>query len=152
VTFYGLLLFIHIFSAILGMGPGMTMTFVVTYSKPKTMAELKIAFRIRNGLHILTMVGGTLLLVTGLLMGVLNLTLFSQGWYLVSLLLFLIALSFGPFLLKPRSVPIKKLLATHKGASIPEEYELYSKRLFRLENLINLIFLVIIALMILKPF
>ena len=152
MTLYGLLLFIHIFSAILGMGPGMMMTFVVTYSKPGTMTELKTAFRIRNGLHILTMIGGTLLLLTGLLMGALNTALFSQGWYITSIILFLIALSFGPFLLKPRSTPIKKMLAAHQGETIPKEYEVYSKRLFRMENLINFIFLVIIALMILKPF
>ena len=48
------------------------MTFVVTSAKPKNMTELKHAFAIRNSLHILTMIGGVLLLVTGLIMGILN--------------------------------------------------------------------------------
>lgn len=152
MTLYGLLLFIHIFSAILGMGPGLVMTFVVKYSKANTMTELRTAFRIRNGLHILTMIGGTLLLLTGLLMGFLNSALFTQGWYITSFLLFLIALAFGPFLLKPRSAPIKELLANHKGEDIPQEYEELSRRLFHMENLVNIIFLIIITLMITKPF
>lgn len=152
MTFYGFLLFVHIFSAILGMGPGLVMTFVVKYSKASTMAELRTAFRIRNGLHILTMIGGTLLLLTGLLMGSLNTALFSQGWYVTSLILFLIALASGPLLLKPKSAPIKEILATHEGENVPEEYEELSKKLFSIENWLNLIFLIIIALMILKPF
>lgn len=152
MTFYELLVFIHVFSAILGMGPGLVMTFVVTSAKPKNMTELKHAFAIRNSLHILTMIGGVLLLVTGLIMGILNPYWFSQGWYITSLILYLIALSFGPFLLKPRSVPIKKLFKTYEGEEIPEEFYRLSKRLFQVEHVENLIFVVIITLMILKPF
>lgn len=152
MTFYELLVFIHIISAIIGMGPGLMMTFVVTRSKASNMAELRTAFRIRNGLHILTMVGGTLLLVTGLAMGFLNPYWFTQGWYILSLFLFLVALAFGPFLLKPRSKPIKKLLASHKGEEIPKEYDELSRKLFNVEHIENAIFLIIIALMILKPF
>lgn len=152
MSFYELLVFIHIFSAILGMGPGMVMTFVVTNSKASNMAELRTAYRIRNGLHILTMVGGTLLLLTGLIMGFLNTYLFTEGWYVLSLILFLVALAFGPFLLKPRSKPIKKLLASHEGEEIPVVYYQLSKRLFTVEHIENILFLVIIALMILKPF
>lgn len=152
MTFYDFLVFIHIFSAILGMGPGLIMTFVVTQAKSTNMTELRHAFKIRNSLHILTMVGGTLLLLTGIVMGIVNPYWFTQGWYITSLILFLIALAFGPFLLKPRSKPIKELLASHKGEDIPEEYDVLSKRLFNVEHIENIIFLIIIALMILKPF
>lgn len=152
MTFYDFLVFIHIFSAILGMGPGLIMTFVVTQAKSTNMTELRHAFKIRNSLHILTMVGGTLLLLTGIVMGIVNPYWFTQGWYITSLILFLIALAFGPFLLKPRSKPIKELLASHKGEDIPEEYDVLSKRLFNVEHIENFIFLIIIALMILKPF
>lgn len=88
MTFYEFLVFIHIFSAILGMGPGFVMTFVVTSSNPSNMTELRQSFAIRNKLHILTMVGGTLLLITGIWMGILNTYWFSQGWYITSLFLF----------------------------------------------------------------
>lgn len=134
------------------MGPGLIMTFVVTQAKSTNMTELRHAYKIRNSLHILTMIGGTLLLITGILMGILNPYWFTQGWYITSLVLFLVALAFGPFLLKPRSTPIKKLLASHKGEDIPEEYDELSKRLFKIERIENIIFIIIIALMILKPF
>ncbi len=150
MTFYELLVFIHIFSAILGMGPGFVMTFVV--KKADTMTELRHAYFIRNRLHIFTMVGGTLLLITGLWMGSLNTHLFTQGWYIVSLILFLIALAFGPTVLSSCSKPVKQLLKEHEGDEIPDEYYSLSRRLFFFERIENGIFLVVIALMILKPF
>src|SRR5690625_2078053 len=107
MSFYKLLVFIHIFSAILGLGPGFVMIYVVT--KAKTMTELRHAYFIRNRIHNFVMVGGTLLLITGLWMGFLNPALFKQIWYGLSLFLFLVTLAAGPFVLKPKSVPIKKM-------------------------------------------
>lgn len=152
MTFYNTLVFIHIFSAILGMGPGLVMTAVVTLSKPATMSELKHSFKIRNTLHIFTMVGGILLLVTGLLMGVLHPYWFSQGWNITSLILYLVALAMGPFVLKPRSTPIKQMFIHVEGETIPSTYADLSKELFFYERIINILFIIIISLMILKPF
>src|SRR5690625_4061335 len=150
MTFYQLLVFIHIFSAILGMGPGFIMIYIVT--KSSTMTELRHAYFIRNRIHIFVMIGGILLLVTGLWMGLLNTYLFTQGWYLISTVLFLISLAAGPVVLKPISTPIKALLAEHQGEDIPDIYYKMSKRLFFHERILNMIFIIIIALMILKPF
>ena len=150
ITFYKILVFIHIFSAILGMGPGFILTTVV--KSGKNMTELRHSYRIRHKLHIFVMVGGTLLLITGLGMGTINTNLFHMGWYVTSLVLFLAALAIGPVVLSPKSKPVKALLESHKGEDIPEEYPRLSRVLFRYELLENVIFLIIIALMILKPF
>lgn len=150
LSFYKLLVTIHIFSAILGLGPGFVMIYIVT--KASTMTELRHAYYIRNRVHIFVMIGGILLLVTGLLMGFMNTALLTQGWYIISLVLYLITLAAGPFVLKPISNPIKEMIANHQGDDIPEEYEQLSKKLFFHERILNTIFLVIIALMILKPF
>ena len=132
------------------MGPGFILTTVV--KSGKNMAELRHSYKIRHKLHIYVMVGGTLLLITGLLMGFINTSLFSLGWYIASLILFLAALAIGPVILSPRSRPIKALLESYKGEDIPEEYLRLSKILFQYELLENIIFLIIIAFMILKPF
>lgn len=150
MSFYKFLVVIHIFSAIMGLGPGFVMIYVVT--KAKTMTELRHAFFIRNRIHYFVMIGGVLLLVTGLAMGALNPVLFKAGWYMTSLILYLITLAAGPFILKPISDPIKKLIANHKGDDIPEEYYVRARKLFFHERILNTIFIVIIALMILKPF
>ena len=150
MTFYRFLLLIHVFSAILGLGPGFVMIYIVT--RANTMTELKHAYLIRNRLHIFVMIGGTLLIITGLWMGALNNYLFRQGWYVTSLILFLIALAFGPLVLSPRSKPIKRLLKIHKGDVIPQEYYKMAGKLFFFERIENVIFLTIIVLMVLKPF
>jgi uncharacterized membrane protein len=150
ITIYKVIVFIHIFSAILGMGPGFILTTVV--KSGKTMTELRHSYTIRHKLHIFVMVGGILLLITGLTMGFLNPSLFRMGWYVTSLILFLAALAIGPLVLSPRSKPIKALLDSHKGEEIPGEYWRLSKILFRYEHLENVIFIIIIALMIIKPF
>lgn len=150
MSFYKILLFVHVFSAIVGLGPGFVMIYIVT--RAETMTELRHAYYIRNRIHIFVMVGGTLLLLTGLLMGTLNPILFKQFWFSGSLILFLIALAAGPIVLKPRAIPIKKILEEEKSDRIPEAYDNYASELFFYERITNIIFFIIIALMILKPF
>lgn len=150
MTLYRILLLVHVFSAILGLGPGFIMIYIVT--KAGTMTELRHAYVIRNRLHIFVMAGGTLLLLSGLSMGAMNHYLFHAGWYVTSLTLFLIALGFGPLVLSPRSKPIKALLKSHTDDKIPGEYYRLAKKLFFYERIENVIFLIIIALMVLKPF
>jgi len=150
MTFYSIVLLIHVFSAILGLGPGFVMIYIV--SRAKTTTELKHAYFIRNRIHFFVMVGGTLLLLSGLTMGYIRPYLFRMGWYVTSLVLFLIALGFGPVVLSPRSKPIKTLLKTHTDDKIPDTYYALAGRLFFYERIENMIFLVIIVLMVLKPF
>ncbi|HRP01594.1 MAG TPA: DUF2269 family protein [Candidatus Kapabacteria bacterium] len=150
LTLYNIIVLIHILSAILGMGPGFVMIYIVT--KAKTMVELRHAYLIRNRLHIFVMVGGTLLLLSGLTMGIMRTYLFDLTWYLLSLILFVIALAFGPIILSPLSKPIKALLKEHTGDEIPQAYYKLSKKLFFYERIENLIFIIIIFLMVLKPF
>ncbi len=148
--YYKTLVFIHIFSAIIGMGPGFILTTVV--KSGNNMSQLRHSYKIRHKLHIFVMIGGTLLLITGVLLGAHSPYLFRQGWYVTSLVLFLAALAIGPLVLSPRSRPVKALLENYKGEDIPEEYWCLSKILFRYENLENVIFIIIITLMITKPF
>lgn len=150
MALYELLVFIHVFSAILGLGPGFVMIYIVT--KAKTMIEVKHAFQIRNRIHIFVMIGGSLLLITGVWMGLLRPYLFQQGWYVTSLILYLIALGAGPLLLSPKSKPVKNLLIEYNGEQIPSQYYALTKELFFYERMTNVLFLIIIALMITKPF
>ena len=149
-VFYQILVFIHVVSAILGLGPGFVMIYIVT--KATNMVELRHAYLIRNRVHIFVMVGGTLLLLTGLAMGAINNYLFYIGWFVVSLALFLIALCFGPIILSPKSKPIKKILKEYEGEEIPKEYYVLAKKLFLYERIENVIFIIIIGFMIWKPY
>lgn len=151
MSWYKFLVLLHILSAILGMGPGFIMIYIVT--KATTLTELRHAYLIRNRLHVFVMVGGTMLLLSGLGMGIMNPIYFSAKWYIISLILFLVALAFGPLVLSPRSKPIKELLKnTMNTETIPEQYYVFARKLFFYERIENLIFITIIVLMVLKPF
>lgn len=147
---YSILVFIHIFSAILGMGPGFALIPVIKTAK--NMDQLRHSFYIKNRLHIFIMVGGTLLLLTGLTMGAINHYLFRMGWYDTSLFLFLIALAMGPVVLAPKTKPMKVRISEYKGNDIPADIQASLKVMYRYESFLNLLFLIIIALMITKPF
>ena len=150
MSLYDLLVIIHVFAAILGLGPGFVMIYIVTNAKD--MRQLRHAYHIRNRIHHFVMVGGTLLLLTGLGMGIMNPYLFSQYWFLISLVLFLVALAAGPLVLSPRAKPIKEILADDRIQEIPDTYEVLAKELFFYERMTNISFLIIILLMITKPF
>lgn len=150
MTFYQLLVLIHVISAILGLGPGFIMTYILT--KTDKIMELRHSYELRGRLHLIVMSGGILLLVTGLTMGAINPYLFRTGWYVLSLILYFVALAFGPLLLSPLTKQIRPLLAGHSGEDIPDSYWPLAKKVYFYENIINGIFVVIIVLMMLKPF
>lgn len=150
MSFYQVLVFIHIVSAIVGMGPGFVMIFVV--KKANTLNELRQSYFIRHRIHQFVMVGGSTLLISGILMGVLNPFLFKADWYVVSLALFLFALAYGPIVLSPKSKPIKALLKDTTSNEIPEQYYALSKKLFFYERIEKVIFILIMVLMAMKPY
>lgn len=149
MSLYKILIVIHILSAILGLGPGFVLTYIVM--KAQNMTELRHVYRLRVHLHILVMIGGTLLLITGIWMGILNPSLWSAFWYTASLFLFMVGLAFGPLILRPSLAPIKKILNEAQTEEIPEAYKVHAKRLFRQEHIVNIIFIIIIVLMVLRP-
>lgn len=147
---FKVLLAIHVTSAIFGLGPGFA--FIPIKQSAKTLTQLRFAYLVNRTLHIFVMVGGFLLLLTGLIMGTLQPLLFHQGWYVTSLTLFLVALAIGPLVLTPKIKPIRKLLAEAEGDAIPSEYVSLHRIVLNFEWVLNGIFTLIILLMITKPF
>lgn len=150
MTLYNTLVVIHVLSAIIGLGPGFVLTYIVI--KAGNMTELRHGYKVRKQIHIFVMLGGTLLLITGILLGILNPVLFTQGWYLLSFILYLIALAASPLLLRKEARPVNEFLKEYNGEEIPQEYYNLSKRLYLYEHITNVFFVIIILLMILKPF
>lgn len=150
MTLYNTIVVIHILSAIVGLGPGFVLTYIVM--KAENMTELRQGYKVRKQIHIFVMLGGTLLLITGILLGILNPVLFTQGWYLLSFVLYLISLAASPLLLRKEAKPINEFLVEYEGEEIPPLYYVLSKRLYLYEHITNVFFIIIILLMILKPF
>ncbi len=149
-TIYSILVVIHIFSAIVGIGPGFILTTIV--KSARTMEEIRHAFMLKTKVHVFVMIGGILVLVTGLAMGFIRPYLFNQGWYITSMLLYFLALALGPTLLKKYSYPIKQILQNKDRNDIPKEYFTHLNKLLKVEYVENTLLICIIILMTLKPF
>ncbi len=147
---FKLLLVIHVCSAIFGLGPGFG--FIPIKQSAKTLTQLRFAYSINRALHMFVMTGGFLLLATGFTMGILRPALFHQGWYVTSLVLYLLALSIGPLILTPKIKPIRKLLAEAEGDDIPAEYYKLHRVVLTFEWVLNGFFAGIVLLMLTKPF
>ena len=149
-TFYRILVFLHILSAIAGIGPGFVLTTITKFAK--TLDQARYAHFVKLKVHILVMIGGTMVLLTGLTMGAIKPVLFQQGWYLTSMILYLIALVLGPTLLKKHSRAVREILEDSSLKELPAQYEVSSKKLIHLEYIVNILLLIVIVLMITKPF
>src|SRR5690625_6568851 len=106
-TVYYTLVVIHILSAIVGLGTGFILTFLVM--KAKNMTELRNGYMMRKRIHVFVMIGGTLLLVTGISMGLLRPHLFTEGWYITSFTLYLLALAASLLLLMYKTMSINRV-------------------------------------------
>ncbi|MFC4386786.1 DUF2269 family protein [Gracilibacillus marinus] len=149
-TIYSILVVIHIFSAIVGIGPGFILTTIV--KSAKTMEEIRHAFILKTKVHVFVMIGGILVLVTGFAMGLIRPYLFNQGWYITSMLLYFLALALGPTLLKKYSYPIKQIIQNKDRNDVPKEYFTHLNKLLKVEYVENTLLICVIILMILKPF
>lgn len=149
-SLYTWLVILHIFSAIVGVGPGFVLTTIV--KNAKTMTEIRFAFQLKMKVHIFVIIGGMLVLITGLIMGALKPILFQQGWYVASMILYFLALLLGPTLLKKFSKPIKAILADKSIKEVPKAYHQHVKKLLQTEYVANTLLLIVIFLMITKPF
>ncbi|MFC4401929.1 DUF2269 family protein [Gracilibacillus xinjiangensis] len=149
-SLYTWLVVIHVFSAIVGIGPGFILTTIVKSSH--TIDEIRYAFALKKKIHHFAMIGGTLVLITGLLMGILRPYLFQQGWYITSMIVFFTALGLGPTLLKKYSKPIKQMLEDQTLSKVPDNYETNVQKLLKVEYVENSLLIIVILLMISKPF
>ncbi|ENH96662.1 hypothetical protein J416_09814 [Gracilibacillus halophilus YIM-C55.5] len=145
---YETLVIVHIFSAIIGVGPGFILTTIV--KSAQTINEIQFAFFLKRKVHNIVISGGSFMLLTGIAMGILKPRLFQEGWYLLSLVLYSISFLMGPTVLKQYTKPIKELLA-QQPEEIPTVYHEYIKKLLIAEYIVNTLLIIIILLMITKP-
>lgn len=146
---YTLLVAIHIFAAIVGVGPAFAFNRIL--NKAKNMKELKHAHKIVDDLQVFAGPGFTLALITGLLMGLINLSLFQTLWYNLSIALLLAAMLYKSFVAEPKMKPMLEIVKTYKGEEIPQDYKILNKKMAPYDYFGKVILIVIIILMIFKP-
>jgi len=150
MTFYGFVLLIHIIAAVAGLGASFAMPIVSKY--PKTVEQAKFSLLLNKYIEKPVKFGSIGLLVTGLILGFLNLELFKQGWYLASIVIYILVQPIVAGILPKRLKQMEQILAEHSEDNIPETYQELNNSLRPFNWITHGAAIILIILMTLKPF
>lgn len=141
---------VHIFAAVFLVVPN---ALVPLFAKSiKTLPNLKKLFRVSNWLSQFSKVCGFILLVSGIgIMWELKIG-FSQMWLNISIVLVVILEIIATLIAPKKMRMISDYILQYEGNEIPENYKSMMKEVVHYNALIHLITLMIMLLMIFKPF
>lgn len=150
MSLYGFIILVHVIAAVSGLGT--TYALPILMSKPKTVKQVEYAFIVYAGIEKLAKIGSMTLLITGLLLGILNTNLFTHIWYIVSIVLFIAVQPVVASVLPKKMAEQKKILANHTGEDLPDSYLQINKQMAPYNSFTHLAAVIIIILMVIKPF
>ncbi|WP_462410327.1 DUF2269 family protein [Neobacillus sp. Marseille-QA0830] len=150
MTFYGIILTLHIISAVCGLGA--TFALPAVMKLPKNVTQAKFALSINEKIEKIAKPASIALLVTALLLGALNPSLFKTGWYIASIVIYIAVQPLVASIL-PKKVKLQEeLLEKAKGEELPVEFVEIGKQAAPFNMATHVAVVVLIVLMTLKPF
>lgn len=149
-TFYTILLVVHIIAAVCGLGATFALPILMT--KPKTVTQAKFALHVNEGIEKLAKIGSIILLLTGIILGILTPYLFTEFWYLASIVIYVAIQPIVASILPKNAKRQMEVLEAHQGEELPEEYVSIAKRIAPYSGATNIAAIVLIILMTIKPF
>jgi uncharacterized membrane protein len=150
MTLYGSLVLIHIIAAIVGLGASFAMPVVTKFAK--TASQARFALELNTKIETLPKIGSLTLLATGLLLGYLNSALFSEVWYISSLVIYVLAQVLVIGIIPKKQKQMGEILESHEGDELPDSYRTVDKQLDPYVYLLHGLAVVLIVLMVVKPF
>ncbi|MCM3719936.1 DUF2269 family protein [Fictibacillus phosphorivorans] len=150
MTLYGTIVLIHILAAIVGLGASFAMPVVTKFTK--TAEQARYALEVNAKIEIFPKIGSLTLLATGLFLGYLNSALFSEVWYISSLVIYVLAQILVIGIIPKKQKQMGDILAAHEGEKLPEAYRAIDKQLDSYRYLLYSLAVVMIILMVVKPF
>lgn len=147
---YNVLLFIHIVAAIMGLGAAFG--FPIVAKAAKTASQARHTLELLKRLEILPKAGSITLLATGILLGILTPSLFTSGWYIASIVLYVAAQVIVVGMMPKKMKVQADALEKHAGEDLPKAYVEAGRQLAKLEGATHLLAFALIALMYFKPF
>ncbi|MBO7743451.1 DUF2269 family protein [Paenibacillus sp. MWE-103] len=152
MSWFGLLLVVHVLAAIAIIGPAFMMPLI--RRSASTVGQLRFVFGITARLAVLPKLGGFAVLITGVWLMILTKAGLSQMWLNAAILLSLLMVVLIDGWIEPRLKTIMKLIAERqdRGTELPAELGPLFKRIVPVETASQLLMIAILALMVLKPF
>lgn len=146
---YIYLVFIHIIASVTAMAA--VICYPLIMSSARTTGQAKFALALLEKTAILPKLGGTLLFLSGLGLGFLEISLFKELWYVLSIVIFLVILVIFAGLIPAGIKQQLALLQQAKGDDLPDAYRQSRRRSAWLEGIANLAAFIVILLMVFKP-
>ncbi|MBS4174982.1 DUF2269 family protein [Bacillus sp. FJAT-49736] len=150
MTFYGFVLLLHIIAAVAGLGASFAMPLVMKY--PKTLEQAKFSLLLNKQIEKPVKFGSIGLLVTGLILGFINMDLFQHGWYIASIIIYILVQPIVAGILPKKLKQMEQILDENEGVDIPDDYEVLNHGLRPYNWIIHVAAIVLIVLMTVKPF
>ncbi|MTH54998.1 DUF2269 family protein [Bacillus mangrovi] len=150
MSVYGGIVLIHVIAAVCGLGA--TFALPVLMNRPKTVVQANFAIHVNAGIEKLAKMGSITLLVTGIILGILNPELFTKFWYIASLVIYIAAQPIVAVILPKKIAEQQAILESHTGEDLPDSYLQIGKKMAPYNHFMHSAAIILIALMVLKPF
>lgn len=147
---YTYVLFVHLVAAVMGLGAAFG--FPIVARSAKTVEQAKFVLQMLHKLEILPKVGSILLLITGILLGILETSLFEETWFIGSIAIYLAVQVITVGLLPNNMKKQLEILDAASGGELPDAYLKLSRSNAKLEGITHAAAFVLILLMVFKPF
>jgi uncharacterized membrane protein len=150
MTLYEVIVLIHVIAAVTGLGAGFALPFVLKGVKTVEQAKYSIGlnYLIEKGVKI----GSIALLLTGLILGALNTSLFTEVWYITSIIIYLAVQVVAAGIMPKKIKRMEVIINAHNGSELPEEFTKINLELKPLNAILHTAAVLLIILMVLKPF
>jgi uncharacterized membrane protein len=150
MTLYGIIVLIHVISAVCSLGAVFANPSIM--KKGITVSAAKQAIETAGTVEKYAKIGSITLLVSGIVLGILNPNLWSQGWYVVALVLYLAVQPVLIIAIPKRVGKLVEMLEKAEGEELPKEYLPIALQIGKLDNIARGSVVILIVLMSLKPF
>ena len=150
MTVYGIILTIHIIAAVCGLGA--TFALPIVMKLPRTVTQAKFALAINEKIEKLAKLASITLLVTGLIMGALNTHLFTEGWFIASIVIYIAVQPLVAGILPKRARQQSQVLEQATSEELPEQFISIGKQVAPINTIVHTAAVLLIILMTIKPF
>jgi len=149
---YNILVTLHIMGAIFGLGGSFAMPKIM--KAKRTIAHAEFVHSFFPAVEKSAKIGSLTLAATGLLMGAINPSLFTQIWFITSIVIYIAVQPIVASILPKKAKAQQEILSSHsdKNKPLPEEYITIGKDIAKYDRIMLIAAVVLVLLMTFKPF
>lgn len=147
---FKLLLLLHILGAICGLGATFASPFIM--KNARNVRTAAYAHMVNGKVEKLAKIGSITLLLTGLIMAIIHPYLFKTGWYIVSIALYILTQPIVAYLIPKHTKTLISILGQAEGDELPYDYIQVSKKIAPLTMAAQVLLVILVFLMVFKPF